>query len=331
MFHNFKTARFHFTLKAVSLITLPPYKGSTIRGGFGVTFKKVVCAIKRTECPECLLYKSCIYPYIFETPPPEDSEILKKYAKIPHPFIIEPPLETKRDYKEGEELNFKLILIGKAIDYLPYFIYTFNELGNAGIGQGRGRFELVSVKEENSGSIIYSEKDKTLHKFEAVVFKDRNIPAPLLTINFITPARLLFKEDLILDIEFHHIIRALLRRLSSLSYFHCGERLEVDFKGLIEKAKEIRCKDRKLYWYDWERYSNRQKTKMSLGGFKGSITFEGDISLFAPFLRLGEIVHIGKGTAFGLGKYEIKNKKNLTAEEHRENQTQRASEEYNGI
>jgi len=45
---------------------------------------------------------------------------------------------------------------------------------------------------------------------------------------------------------------------------------------------------------------------MKMGGFIGSITFEGDLEPFLPFLLLGEYVHVGKGTSFGLGKYEIK-------------------------
>jgi len=41
------------------------------------------------------------------------------------------------------------------------------------------------------------------------------------------------------------------------------------------------------------------------GRFVGSITFEGDFEEFLPFLMLGEYIHVGKGTSFGLGKYEI--------------------------
>jgi CRISPR/Cas system endoribonuclease Cas6 (RAMP superfamily) len=43
-----------------------------------------------------------------------------------------------------------------------------------------------------------------------------------------------------------------------------------------------------------------------MGGFTGSITFGGDFGSFMQFLLLGEQVHVGKGTSFGLGKYEIK-------------------------
>ena len=44
---------------------------------------------------------------------------------------------------------------------------------------------------------------------------------------------------------------------------------------------------------------------MKLGGLRGEITFEGDLSPFMPLLRLGEKVHVGQGTGFGLGGYEI--------------------------
>ena len=40
---HFKFAQFQFSIKAVNCISLPVYKGSTLRGAFGHAFKKVVC------------------------------------------------------------------------------------------------------------------------------------------------------------------------------------------------------------------------------------------------------------------------------------------------
>jgi len=122
----------------------------------------------------------------------------------------------------------------------------------------------------------------------------------------LTPTRLKFDGNLSPKPEFHIFFRNLLRRVSLLSYFHCGEELALDFKGLIESSREIKAKKENLSWFDWERYSNRQETKMKMGGFIGSITFEGDFEKFMPFLLLGEFIHVGKGTSFGLGKYKIK-------------------------
>jgi len=121
----------------------------------------------------------------------------------------------------------------------------------------------------------------------------------------VTPTRLKFDGNLSPKPEFHVLFRNLLRRISLLSYFHCGQDLDLDFKGLIENSKSIKVKEERLSWVDWERYSNRQETKMKMGGFIGSITFEGDFKPFLPFLLLGEYIHVGKGTSLGLGKYEI--------------------------
>ncbi len=71
---------------------------------------------------------------------------MRKYTSAPHPFIIEPPPEKKRGYTPEDEITFNLTLVGKAVDYLPYFIYTFDELGKMGIGKGRGKYELKKVR-----------------------------------------------------------------------------------------------------------------------------------------------------------------------------------------
>ena len=120
-----------------------------------------------------------------------------------------------------------------------------------------------------------------------------------------TPVRIISKEDLVVDLKFHHLIRSLLRRFSTLSYFHCGKRLELDFKGLIERAEKIETVASGLKWYDWERYSQRQDVRMKMGGLIGKISFKGNLEEFMPLIQLGEFIHAGKGTSFGLGRYEL--------------------------
>ena len=126
-----------------------------------------------------------------------------------------------------------------------------------------------------------------------------------ITISLVTPLRLRFEGNITDSIEFHVLIRNLLRRISSLSYFHCDEKLELDFKGIIERAKAVKQTASDIKWFDWKRYSTRQEEWMSLGGVVGAVSYEGALTEFMQLLRLGEYIHVGKGTSFGLGKYEI--------------------------
>lgn len=140
MLENLKIARFKFEISPKEKLFLPEYKGSTFRGGFGHAFKKVVCIKQDKICESCLLKEKCVYSYVFETPPPADTKIMKKYPHAPHPFIIEPPLEKRLEYNKGERLAFGLTLVGKSIDYLPYFIYALDELGRIGLGKANSEF-----------------------------------------------------------------------------------------------------------------------------------------------------------------------------------------------
>ncbi|GAH02793.1 unnamed protein product, partial [marine sediment metagenome] len=163
---DFQIGRFKFIVKAKNKLYLPVYKGSTLRGGFGQALRKTVCITRYKECKNCLLKEKCIYSSIFETPPPKDTTKLTKYPYAPHPFVIEPPLEDKQEYKEDNEFSFNLVLIGKAINYLPYFIFAFDKLGELGLGKGKGKYWLKEVRSiksnSNSAHPIYTGEDEIL-------------------------------------------------------------------------------------------------------------------------------------------------------------------------
>jgi hypothetical protein len=83
------------TLRAQTPIQLPRYKGSTLRGGFGTVFKETVCVVEYRDCTRCLLRTHCAYPYVFDTPIPNNTTRMRKYTMAPHPFVLLPPLENK--------------------------------------------------------------------------------------------------------------------------------------------------------------------------------------------------------------------------------------------
>jgi hypothetical protein len=316
--NRLRIASYRFTLKARDELHLPPYKGSTLRGGFGHAFKRVVCFQREVKtCQGCLLRESCPYAYIFETSPPSDAQVLRTHSDVPLPFVIEPDTTDRRTtYQPGDTLNFDLVLVGKAINYLPYFILVFRELGNRGIGRGRGKYSLHEVQAvqplNKAQEQIYSATDEMVcHSQLEVSFQDmerraEEMPGDEVTLRFLTPARLKHEGKFISQPPFHVIVRNVLRRVSSLYYFHCGEQWEFDYRGTIEKAKGIRGIELNTRWVDWERYSGRQQARMKMGGFVGEAVYQGDLTEFKPLLVLGQLVHIGKACVFGNGRYEIR-------------------------
>jgi hypothetical protein len=126
-----------------------------------------------------------------------------------------------------------------------------------------------------------------------------------ITIHLKTPLRVKQENHLTADLPFHTLIRAALRRISSLFTHYGSGEPDLDYKGLVRRAQAVETVDSTLGWLDWERYSNRQEAKMLMGGMLGSVTYSGNLKEFIPLLRVCEEVHLGKQTTFGLGKIEI--------------------------
>jgi CRISPR/Cas system endoribonuclease Cas6 (RAMP superfamily) len=74
----------------------------------------------------------------------------------------------------------------------------------------------------------------------------------------------------------------------------------------MEKASGVEISNQNIWRYDYQRWTNRQKKKLRLDGMLGEIEFENeDFEEFMPFLILGEFLHIGSSSSFGLGKFEM--------------------------
>jgi len=300
-------APYTLTLRAEEDICFPRYKGSTFRGAFGHSFRRMVCVARRGEsCRECVLGRSCAYAYVFETSAPEDAP--KRLRDAPRPFVIEADPELKERYGPGEEFQVNLVLIGKATELLPYFLFAFQEMGREGIGRGRGRFGLVRA--ESGGEVVYNSLKNMVYnrsfRVDAGVVraKAEALPQDRITVHFLTPTRLKAEGSLTPEPSFRTLIGRLLGRLSALSYFHCRGSLW-DYRDLLELAEGVEVEASEVRWTDWERYSSRQGTRMKLGGITGWVRYKGDLGPFLPYLAFGEYVHVGKGATFGLGRYSL--------------------------
>lgn len=182
-------------------------------------------------------------------------------------------------------------------------------MGKIGIGKRingkRGHFSLEEVKAGDTS--IYSSADQKLkvqNPFLLALKDTGYFPQSTfrLKLNMITPLRIKFENHLKADLPFHVLVRAMLRRISSLYNFYGDGEPSLDYRGLVKKAKEVKIVDEDLSWFDWRRYSFRQDKAMLMGGMVGSVTYEGNIGEYMPLIDFCSEVHLGKQTSFGLGK-----------------------------
>jgi hypothetical protein len=314
--HTLSLARFAIFLRPQSDLYLPGYKGAAFRGGFGYVFKSIVCPTHGVDCIHARLGDPCVYSEVFESPVPKDSAVMRKYTFVPHPFVLTPPLDRRAHFTQDRELCVELVLVGRAIQWLAYFICTLEELGRRGIGPNRDHYRVERVESLDSPgeaaqrTVVY---DGTLrravatpHVIRVAALSDGSSNGEAVALSFATPARLISSEHLATQLSFVTLFRSLLRRLALLAQFHCGATVSVEpLRELIQEAKAIRVKGSHLRWKDWERFSTRQQSFMKLGGLVGEISFQGQMGRFLPFLRAGELTHVGKATSFGLGKYGL--------------------------
>ncbi len=310
---DFRLARYEFHLVAEEEIHLPRYSGSTLRGGFGRAFRNVLCASRERECTDCLLRDNCIFPRVFDTVPPSGWERMSGQSDAPRPFVIEPPMDGRHVYGPGEVIVFGLVLLGYVVDYLPYFIYSFEELGRRfGLGRTRGRFRLNEVHSISlSGSrCIYSQDDSLLDGdghigMDTIRGSLEGLPSDSLTLNFITPTRIMSQGKFLVGsrFQFEPFMRAVFRRSSTLASLFSSSEWELDYSSLLERAMEVNADAPDHTVERWERYSARQDVGVTMFGFTGQVRLGGNLKEFLPFIKLGELIHVGKGTTFGMGKY----------------------------
>ena len=296
--------RFNFTVSAP--VQLPHYPGSAWRGAFGEAFKKTVCVVDHVPCGECSLKRSCAYSYVFETPPPEGAQKMRKYRAAPHPFVLQ--LHDASGLSDGH-YSIGMILFGHGHRFFPYIAYAMQRAGSLGIGGKRQVFTLANIEQcmlDASTHPVYQQNK--LHPLNSGELP-RLPPMPQqVKIAIHTPMRIK-QNGKHLDhahFNFAAFFGSLLRRISMLTYFHTDTPLETDFAALMQQARQIEFNAKQLSWYDWTRYSSRQQCEMHMGGVIGTLALDlQGLEALWPYLWLGQWVHAGKATSMGMGQYSI--------------------------
>ena len=318
MLQNFRFARYRFTYTVQEPLKMPSYKGNVFRSRFGYILRHIACiGDSEKSCTEkCQFPERCVYSKCFETPVPDDSPMLRGQPFAPHPFVLQPPRTGKQEYTPGDTFTYNMILIGEAINLLPWMVFTFDQIGKRRVGL-RGERGQCQLEKVESLPAHGNHKPQTIYTAETEMLTDDGLILRLddvmdgtphvtdaIELEFLTHTSIKVNGKWTSNLTFEHFLRNLLRRIRFLSYFHCGEDLDVDARGLIADASAV-THESGLRWLQADRYSYRAEKSVPMGGFIGKIRFEGNLQPFLPFIYLGEYLHIGHHTAFGHGQYRL--------------------------
>ncbi|GIX36642.1 MAG: hypothetical protein KatS3mg126_2421 [Lysobacteraceae bacterium] len=300
-------ARYRLEFEVTAPLSLPAFAGSTLRGAWGMALRQAVCITDKPVCDGCPLLASCAYGVVFETRPPRGHpDLLQRFSQVPKPYVIEPPQTGPHDYRPGDRLAYHTVLAGRALGLLPSLLRAHAWAFRRGVGRGDGRAELVRVVHEGVTDTVVLERGETSPRPHAPDLP----PAPRLErtvcLQFFTPLRLQTNGRRAARDEHtaRKLLMGLVRRIALIAEFHGAGPLDLDFAALARRAEAIRS-ETDLVWQDGSRYSNRQRRAVHLGGVVGAWRLSGELAPFAPFLHLGQWLHVGKEATFGLGGYRL--------------------------
>jgi hypothetical protein len=315
------THHFLFTTEVVSPLELDEHSGAALRGNFFNAVWTRFCNNKAAPtCADCPLHSMCPVSALV-APLREENE---RGRDIPRPYVILPPLGAQH-YEPGELLIFGITLFGSIVQLFPYIIMATKTLEAKGLGRSlnenqghRGRFKIKQIESYHPVSgernIVY-QSGKPLVEVPTLSVTSMDISkraaaisTEKISINFLTPTRILFKEKLVHHAEFLPFLLRLQERLRVLEQTYGIEEGQSSVsKGeeLVQFANDIVCVEDNTHWEDLKSYSNRLKRSTPIGGIQGKATFTGNLDPFRELLAWGELTHVGKNTVKGNGWFKI--------------------------
>ncbi|MBI5527257.1 MAG: CRISPR system precrRNA processing endoribonuclease RAMP protein Cas6 [Deltaproteobacteria bacterium] len=311
---------FRFAMEPDGPVNLPPHgKGGVFRAAFGRALRDLVCVVPRARCETCPVVRECAYQHIFAPVVSPDATALRKDKDPRRGYVLRPVLDGRSRYDRGDLFVFDFVLAGTLGTWLPFVMLPIRELAARGLGRQWGTFVLRSIAAVNpfagASETIYHDSDATVKTSKLRVTGDdittraAALEDGTITMNFVTPASIRARDAggrtmQVRQPGFHHVFKRLRDRVAALMEQYCGGAPKADYKGLGERAEEVKTVRRDLRWVDYRRTKYGGGVH-DMSGFIGTMTVEGKLNEFLPWLVAGELLHVGENAAFGNGRYEL--------------------------
>lgn len=300
--------KLRFTVAFLQDSQLPEDKVSAIRGGMGEMLLRMNC-IRDRQCESCDFESECIVQRTMYSKFEKTPEFVTMGGSIGYVLECE---DGRGHFREGERLSFCLILFGKTIVYLNQFVQAFREMGmQNGIGKSHARFQIADIQNTEGQSVleknILDMKKCIVHVlYDYILFRNMwsGMPGRGSRIVFESPLALKYRNEFLQEFQLNAIVNAVVRRIYMLD---CFEGIESDIYEKYNYGDIIVPEFLQQEHHPVRvcRYSARKNEKMILKGIKGQALLPELTEDVWQILIVGELIHIGKNTSFGFGRYVI--------------------------
>lgn len=332
----FTAHRLRFELVARDTLALGAHAGSALRGMLYRALMALAGPVRQAGAHHLEFLPNDPVRFLMATLDDDSA----RGQDVPRPYTIEPPVwadllsgggvdaRGEITLPPGATFVFGLTLYARAMELFPYVILALKRAEAAGLGRGRGRFEVAQAWAENpftgQTQSVYVAGDQLVRVPDLAITQAHvaAMPQPngrALALSFLTPATLRANKQPVFTPQFNIVIHRLIERLTELSQYAgdetgaaalpCLPATREEKNDLLRRADAVRVSIDDTRWVALNGYSARQQAPTALSGFAGRVTFEAESAdAFAPFmplLRWGEIVHVGKHTVKGNGLFRI--------------------------
>ncbi|RRD89600.1 CRISPR system precrRNA processing endoribonuclease RAMP protein Cas6 [Conchiformibius steedae] len=294
-------ARYRYTFCLQRDLHLPAFAGSTLRGVWGHALLDLMCT-----CPtgQVQHHRDCPYRSLFEAP--AVTGIHKSQQQTPpQPYVLEVPAHEQQFYAAGRHYSFQMVLFGTARLLLPMITAAWVRAFDKGVGKNRATGKLAGLAVETAQGWQDLPVTGLIPLHPNQLYLPQQYPQNVV-MHLNAPLRIQRQRKPLYPAELNTdaLLRQVFRRVSTVSRLYWQQPLTIDFQELMQQAQSIRSTP-ELHWYACERYSNRQHKRIPLGGVLGQWRLENLPPWWAELLYIGQWLHIGKETVFGLGAYRL--------------------------
>lgn len=285
---TFRFHRLRFTCVSVGRdsVYFPPGKAANvIRGALGSTLRDLSCDLtKCTSARTCERRLECGYARIFE---PVLDEGPSGMHDPPRPFVLRASQLDGKTFPSGQPFHFEMNLFIVEQPPIAQLTQALSRLADSGLGPSRGRVRISAVDVQEAAIDLAGSS---------------SCDGGALSIDFLTPTELKHGGRIVDKPEFHVLIARIRDRVGSLVALYGGKPLDLDWKGLGERAQAVvLTKWDQRAEIQADRYSTKTRQTHSIGGMTGRAIYKGDFAEFLPLLHAAEVTGVGRQTVWGKG------------------------------